>query len=164
MTQEFSENKFLSHVNAQGEVAMVDVSEKVATFREAIAAGQIKMSHAAFEAIAQGNSPKGEVLATAQIAGIMGAKRTAELIPLCHPLPLQKIAVEIRPDPLLPGYQIEARAKTKAATGVEMEALTAVAIAALTIYDMAKAIDKSLEIGAIRLIKKTGGKSDLELQ
>jgi cyclic pyranopterin phosphate synthase len=112
-----------------------------------------------FAAIQAGNTPKGDVLATARLAGIMAAKQTANLIPLCHPLPLQKITVEIIPDAQLPGYQIDATVKTKAETGVEMEALTAVSIAALTLYDMAKALEKTIQIEAIHLVSKTGGKS-----
>ena len=138
---------------------MVDVSEKSSTRREAIAAGQIRMSRATFEAIEAGNTPKGDVLATARLAGIMAAKQTAQLIPLCHPIPIHKIEVQIEGDPQLPGYQIRAVAVTKAETGVEMEALTAVSVAALTLYDMAKALEKSMQIESIRLLSKTGGKS-----
>jgi len=138
---------------------MVDVSDKTPTDRQAVAAGQVRMLPATFAAIQGGNAPKGDVLATARVAGIMAAKQTANLIPLCHPLPLQKIAVEVIPDPQLPGYQIYATVKTKAETGVEMEALTAVAVAALTLYDMAKALEKSIQIEGIRLVSKTGGKS-----
>lgn len=138
---------------------MVDVSDKTPTDRQAVAAGQVRMLPATFAAIQGGNAPKGDVLATARVAGIMAAKQTANLIPLCHPLPLQKIAVELIPDPQLPGYQIYATVKTKAETGVEMEALTAVAVAALTLYDMAKALEKSIQIEGIRLVSKTGGKS-----
>ena len=112
-----------------------------------------------FDAIQSGNAPKGDVLGTARLAGIMAAKQTAQLIPLCHPLPIQKVNVQITPDANLPGYQIEAEVKTKAETGVEMEALTAVSIAALTLYDMAKALEKSIQIEAIHLVRKTGGKS-----
>lgn len=150
----------LSHLNVAGEAEMVDVSEKVATVRKAIARGQISMSPEAFTAIQKGNLPKGDVLNTAKLAGIMAAKQTANLIPLCHPLPLHKITVTIKSHEELPGYEIEAMVKTKAETGVEMEALTAVSVAALTIYDMAKAIDKQMQIGDIRLVQKTGGKSD----
>lgn len=149
----------LSHLNTKGEAQMVDVSAKQSTRRQAVAGGQIRMSKETFEAIAAGNIPKGDVLGTAKLAGIMAAKQTANLIPLCHPLPLHKIEVAIAPDPELPGYQIRATAITKAETGVEMEALTAVSVAALTLYDMAKALEKSMQIEAIRLISKTGGKS-----
>lgn len=138
---------------------MVDVSHKAASVREAIAVGRIKMSLATLEQIEQGNSPKGDVLGTARLAGIMAAKQTATLIPLCHPLPLSKVRVSIEPDRTLPGYQLQATVKTKAETGVEMEALTAVSIAALTLYDMAKALEKAMEIQSIRLVQKTGGKS-----
>jgi cyclic pyranopterin phosphate synthase len=117
------------------------------------------MLKATFAAIEAGNAPKGDVLGTAKLAGIMAAKQTAQLIPLCHPLPLSKIDVQILPDPKLPGYQIRAEVITKAETGVEMEALTAVSVAALTLYDMAKALEKSIVIEAIRLLSKTGGKS-----
>lgn len=138
---------------------MVDVSAKTATYREAIAAGRVRMSPETLEAIEGGNAPKGDVIATAKLAGIMAAKQTAQLIPLCHPLPLSKIAVEILPDRQLPGYQIQATVKTKAETGVEMEALTAVSVAALTLYDMAKGLEKAIAIETIHLLRKTGGKS-----
>lgn len=159
MTQELFLNSQLSHINAQGEAQMVDVSEKQSTLRQAVAGCQIRMSQATFEAIAAGNAPKGDVLGTAKLAGIMAAKQTAQLIPLCHPLPLHKVEVQIIPDPELPGYQIRASVTTKAETGVEMEALTAVSVAALTLYDMAKALEKSMQIEFIRLLSKTGGKS-----
>jgi cyclic pyranopterin monophosphate synthase len=149
----------LSHLNPQGEAQMVDVSTKPVTVRQAIAAGQVRMAATTFAAIQTGNAPKGDVLGTTRLAGIMAAKQTANLIPLCHPLPLQNVEVTITPDPQLPGYQIQAEVKTKAETGVEMEALTAVAIAALTLYDMAKALEKSMQIESIRLISKTGGRS-----
>jgi cyclic pyranopterin phosphate synthase len=138
---------------------MVDVTEKTATVRRAIAAGQVRMLPDTFAAIQTGNAPKGDVIGTARLAGIMAAKQTAQLIPLCHPLPLQKVEVQITPDPQLPGYRIQAEVKTKAETGVEMEALTAVSVAALTLYDMAKALEKSIQIEAIHLVQKTGGKS-----
>jgi cyclic pyranopterin monophosphate synthase len=157
--QELNKNQKLSHLNSQGEAQMVDVSEKLPTRRQAIAGGQVKMSQTTFEAIASGNTPKGDVLGTAKLAGIMAAKQTSQLIPLCHPLPLHKIEVELTADRDLPGYQIRSTVITKAETGVEMEALTAVSIAALTLYDMAKALDKSISIEGIRLISKTGGKS-----
>jgi cyclic pyranopterin phosphate synthase len=160
MTQEFFSNSSqLSHITAQGEAQMVDVSGKVATVREAVATARVRMLPETLTAIEAGNTPKGDVLSTARIAGIMAAKQTANLIPLCHPLPLQKITVDITPDPQLPGYQIYATVKTKAETGVEMEALTAVSVAALTLYDMAKALEKSIKIEAISLVSKTGGKS-----
>ena len=138
---------------------MVDVSLKSPTVRQAIAGGQVRMQMETFAAIQAGNAPKGDVLGTARLAGIMAAKQTSQLIPLCHPLPLQKVEVQISPDPDLPGYQIQATVKTKSETGVEMEALTAVSIAALTLYDMAKALEKSIQIESIRLLSKTGGKS-----
>ena len=149
----------LTHLDNQGQAQMVDVSAKDSTVRQAIAVGRIRMSSATLAAIAAGDIPKGDVLGTARLAGIMAAKQTANLIPLCHPLPLQKIEVQITPDQALPGYQIQARVKTKAETGVEMEALTAVSVAALTLYDMAKALEKSMKIENIRLLSKRGGKS-----
>ncbi|MFB2918967.1 cyclic pyranopterin monophosphate synthase MoaC [Aerosakkonema funiforme] len=156
--QQFSENK-LTHLDDRGEAHMVDVSAKEVTVRQAAAAGQVRMSPKTLAAIQAGNAPKGDVLGTARLAGIMAAKQTAQLIPLCHPLPLSKVEVQITADPELPGYQIRAEVKTKAETGVEMEALTAVSVAALTLYDMAKALEKSMQIEGIRLLSKTGGKS-----
>lgn len=152
-------NPDLTHLDRYGEAQMVDVSEKAATVREATAVGHVQMSQETFHAIQTGNAPKGDVLGTARLAGIMAAKQTSQLIPLCHPLPLSKVEVVIQPQPDLPGYAIKARAKTKAETGVEMEALTAVSIAALTLYDMAKALDKSMHITHIHLHEKIGGKS-----
>ncbi len=154
-----SEPQTLTHLDAKGQAQMVDVSAKTQTVRHAVAAGRVRMLAATFDIIQAGNAPKGDVLGAARLAGIMGAKQTATLIPLCHPLPLQKVEVQITPDPELPGYQIQAEVKTKAETGVEMEALTAVAVAALTLYDMAKALEKSIQIEAIYLVQKTGGKS-----
>ena len=154
-----SENPSLTHLNDQGEAHMVDISEKVATKREAIAVGEVRMSLATLRAIEAGNALKGDVLGTARLAGIMGAKQTSQLIPLCHPLPLQKIAVELWPDESLPVYRIQATVTIKAETGVEMEALTAVSVAALTLYDMAKGLEKSMQIENIHLVSKTGGKS-----
>ena len=151
--------KKLSHINDRGQVEMVDVTQKVPTVREAIASGTITMSIESLQQVESGNSPKGDVIATAKLAGIMAAKQTSNLIPLCHPLPLSKIKVEIKADVGLPGYYVEALVKTKAETGVEMEALTAVSVAALTLYDMAKAVQKSMQIEDIRLVSKTGGKS-----
>ena len=150
----------LTHLNDRGEAMMVDVSDKSITKRTAIAGCQVRMSLATLEAILAGNAPKGDALGTARIAGIMAAKQTANLIPLCHPLPLSKVSVELTPDLELPGFQIRSTITIKAETGVEMEALTAVSIAALTLYDMAKALEKSMQIENIRLISKTGGKSD----
>ncbi len=149
----------LTHLDREGQAHMVDVSEKEQTSRQAVAVGQVRMLTATFAAIETGNAPKGDVLGTARLAGIMAAKQTAQLIPLCHPLPLQKVEVLVTPDPDLPGYQIRAEVKTKAETGVEMEALTAVSVAALTLYDMAKALEKSIQIEQIRLLYKSGGKS-----
>jgi cyclic pyranopterin phosphate synthase len=146
-------------LDAQGQAQMVDVSSKSATVREAIAIGKVRMTRETMQAIESGNSPKGDVLGTARLAGIIGAKQTSTLIPLCHPLPIQKIEVNITPQPELPGYEIQAIVKTKAETGVEMEALTAVSVAALTLYDMAKALEKSIQIEQICLLSKTGGKS-----
>lgn len=138
---------------------MVDVSAKVQTVRTAVAIGRVRMQLQTLNAIQAGNTPKGDVLGTARLAGIMAAKQTANLIPLCHPLPIQKVEVQIVPDANLPGFQIQATVKTKAETGVEMEALTAVSVAALTLYDMAKALEKSIAIESIQLLEKTGGKS-----
>ena len=147
----------LSHVDASGNVRMVDVGGKPATQREAVARGTITIASDALQLIRSGKIAKGDPLQTARLAGIMAAKKTADLIPLCHSLPLSHVEVELcaRPD----GYEIEACARTTAQTGVEMEALTAVAAAALTVYDMVKAVDKTMVIGEIRLIKKTGGRS-----
>ncbi|MBD2496054.1 cyclic pyranopterin monophosphate synthase MoaC [Nostoc sp. FACHB-280] len=149
----------LSHLDSQGQAQMVDVSGKASTVRQAVAVAKVRMLRETFNAIQEGNTPKGDVLATARIAGIMAAKQTSNLIPLCHPLPLQKVTVEITPDSQLPGYHIQATVRTKAETGVEMEALTAVSVAALTLYDMAKALEKSIQIESIYLISKSGGKS-----
>jgi cyclic pyranopterin phosphate synthase len=149
----------LTHLNAQGQARMVDVAAKAPTLREAVAMATVVMQAQTLATIEAGNAPKGDVLGTARIAGIMAAKQTAHLIPLCHPLPIQKVEVQITPDPALPGYTLQATVKIKAETGVEMEALTAVTIAALTLYDMAKGLEKSIEIRDIRLLRKTGGKS-----
>ncbi|NER78043.1 MAG: cyclic pyranopterin monophosphate synthase MoaC [Leptolyngbya sp. SIO1D8] len=159
MTQSEISISHLNHLTPQGEAHMVDVSEKPQTLREATAQGAIRMTAATLTQIEAGNAPKGDVLGTARLAGIMAAKQTANLIPLCHPLPLSKVKVEINPDETLPGYNILATVRTKAETGVEMEALTAVSVAALTLYDMAKALEKSMEIQSVRLLRKTGGKS-----
>jgi cyclic pyranopterin monophosphate synthase len=147
----------LSHVDAQGRVTMVDVGGKAVTAREAVARGSIRMSRDALAQIRSGAVKKGDPLQTARIAGIMAAKQTSSLIPLCHPLPISSANVELIPTET--GYDIEARVRTTGQTGVEMEALTAVSVAALTIYDMVKAVDKRMVIGEIRLMKKTGGKS-----
>ena len=147
----------LSHVDRRGKVKMVDVGEKPVTNREAVARGEIAMSAAAAKMIRQGAVAKGDPLQTARLAGIMAAKQTSALIPLCHPLPLTHVSVELTPTPR--GYTIESRVRTSAQTGVEMEALVAVSVAALTIYDMVKAIDKTMVIGDICLVEKRGGRS-----
>ena len=149
----------LSHFDKDGNAHMVDVSAKAATDRIAIAQGWIKMSAETLSLITEGRAEKGDVLGVARLAGIMGAKKTAELIPLCHPLPITKIALDLTPDTLLPGVRITATVKTNGQTGVEMEALTAVSTTALTIYDMVKAAQKDMEIGGIHLTFKEGGKS-----
>lgn len=149
----------LTHIDSKGEARMVDVSEKADTERMAIAEGMVLLSKATLDLIVRGNAQKGDVLATARIAGIMAAKRTSELIPLCHPLALSKVTVDIEPDKKLPGCRVRATVKVKGPTGVEMEALTAVSVACLTIYDMVKAVERSARIDAIRLIEKKGGKS-----
>ena len=138
---------------------MVDVSDKAVTLRTAVAKGEVLMEQETLTLIQQGELTKGDVLTVAQLAGVMAAKRTAELIPLCHPLPIDQILVEITPNPDLPGVEIIATARTNAKTGVEMEALTAVSVAALTVYDMVKAVEKSMRIGNIRLVQKHGGLS-----
>ena len=149
----------LSHFDAEGKAHMVDVSGKPVTARTAIAEGHIKMTAETLALITEGRADKGDVLGIARIAGIMGAKKTAELIPLCHPLPITKVALELTPDTALPGIRITATVKTGGQTGVEMEALTAVSTAALTVYDMVKAVQKDMEIGGVRLTFKDGGKS-----
>jgi len=149
----------LTHLSAAGEAHMVDVSAKRATEREAVAAGRVVMQPATLDIVRKGNAKKGDVLGTARIAGIMAAKRTHDLIPLCHPLPIAKVEVDIRPDAGLPGLEVTARVKVAGKTGVEMEALTAVAVACLTIYDMVKAVDRGMRIEGIRLIEKRGGRS-----
>lgn len=149
----------LSHFDGEGRAHMVDVSDKSVTSRTAIAQGHIKMTADTLALITEGRADKGDVLGIARIAGIMGAKKTAELIPLCHPLPITKVALELTPDATLPGIRITATVKTGGQTGVEMEALTAVSTTALTVYDMVKAVQKDMEIGGIRLTFKDGGKS-----
>ena len=149
----------LTHIDASGKADMVDVGDKAETVRIARAEGFIRMAPATLELIMSGNAKKGDVIGTARLAGIMAAKQTASLIPLCHPLMLTKVAVDIREDRALPGLRIEAMAKLTGRTGVEMEALTAVSVACLTIYDMAKAADREMEIGGIRLVEKSGGRS-----
>jgi len=149
----------LTHFDAAGHAHMVDVSAKPVTARIATARSAVKMAAETLATITDGRAAKGDVLGVARLAGIMAAKKTADLIPLCHPLPITKVAIELTPDPSLPGIIIEATVKTGGQTGVEMEALTAVSVAALTIYDMVKAIDKAMEITSTKLILKDGGKS-----
>ncbi|MEM1079262.1 MAG: cyclic pyranopterin monophosphate synthase MoaC [Pseudomonadota bacterium] len=149
----------LTHFDAQGAAHMVDVSDKEVTDRMAIAQGAVRMAPETLAMITEGTAKKGDVLAVARLAGIMGAKKTADLIPLCHPLPITKVALELTPDSDLPGVRIEATVKTSGQTGVEMEALTAVSVAGLTIYDMVKAVDKRMQITDTRLVFKDGGKS-----
>ncbi|WP_134725700.1 cyclic pyranopterin monophosphate synthase MoaC [Paracoccus luteus] len=148
----------LTHFDDAGQAHMVDVSGKTATLREAVAEALVVMAPGTL-ALAQGGAAKGDVLGVARLAGIMGAKRTADLIPLCHPLPLDRVAVDLVPDPALPGVRITATARTTGRTGVEMEALTAATVAALTVYDMLKAAQKDMRIEGVRLLSKTGGKS-----
>ncbi len=152
-------HKTLSHLGAQGEARMVDVSGKPETTREAIAEGRVLMRKATLELVRQGNAKKCDVLGAARIAGIMAAKRTHELIPLCHPLQISKVEVDIVADTALPGFIVRAAVKVAGQTGVEMEALTAVAVACLTIYDMVKAVERGMRIEGIRLLEKRGGKS-----
>ncbi|MFV1492327.1 cyclic pyranopterin monophosphate synthase MoaC [Phaeobacter sp. JH18-32] len=149
----------LTHFDGKGDAHMVDVSDKAVTARIATAEGHISMARETFDIISEGRAKKGDVLSVARLAGIMGAKKTPDLIPLCHPLPVTKVAVELSLDPDLPGVRVEATVKTTGQTGVEMEALTAVSTAALTVYDMAKAVDKAMQIGGIRVTLKDGGKS-----
>jgi len=149
----------LTHFDSAGHAHMVDVSDKPVTSRVAIAEGYIKMAPETFEIASEGRAKKGDVLGVARLAGIMGAKKTAELVPLCHPLPVTRVAVELTLDPALPGVRIEATVNTSGQTGVEMEALTAVSTAALTVYDMLKAVDRAMSIGGIRVMLKDGGKS-----
>jgi len=149
----------LSHLSKGGEARMVDVSAKAATERVAVAEGRVMMAAKTLDLVLAGNAKKGDVVGAARIAGIMAAKRTHELIPLCHPLPVSKIAVDIEPDRALPGLRVRATVKVTGRTGVEMEALTAVAVACLTIYDMVKAVERGMRIEGIRLVEKRGGKS-----
>lgn len=149
----------LTHLDDTGAARMVDVGGKAETPRRAVAAGTVTMAPGTLAAILAGNAPKGDVIATARLAGIMAAKRTADLIPLCHPLPLTGVTVDIVADDALPGLRVTAAATVSGKTGVEMEALTAVSVACLTIYDMAKALDRGMVIGDVRLIEKSGGRS-----
>jgi cyclic pyranopterin monophosphate synthase len=149
----------LTHIDTSGEARMVDVSTKPASERLAIAEGRVIMSRSTLDLILSGNAKKGDVLGAARIAGIMAAKRTSELIPLCHPLPLSKVTVDIAPDQRLPGCLVRATVQVTGPTGVEMEALTAVSVACLTIYDMVKAAERGVRIEGIHLVEKKGGKS-----
>lgn len=149
----------LTHFDEAGRAHMVDVSGKAVTSRVAVAEGWVRMAPETLEIVRKGDAKKGDVLGVARLAGIMAAKRTAELIPLCHPLPLTRVAVELEADESLPGIRIAATVKTTGQTGVEMEALTAASVAGLTVYDMLKAVDRAMEIGGIRVLLKDGGKS-----
>ncbi|MDF3413963.1 cyclic pyranopterin monophosphate synthase MoaC [Sulfitobacter sp. M57] len=149
----------LTHFDAKGDAHMVDVSEKAVTSRIAVAENHIKMNRETFEIITEGRAKKGDVLGVARLAGIMAAKRTSDLIPLCHPLPITKVSVDLEPDTSLPGIRVTATVKTTGQTGVEMEALTAASVTALTVYDMSKAVDKTMEISGLRVVLKDGGKS-----
>jgi cyclic pyranopterin phosphate synthase len=149
----------LTHVDQRGEARMVDVSDKGVTERIAVAEGRVIMRKETLDLVLEGNAMKGDVLGAARLAGIMAAKRTHGLIPLCHPLPLTKVEIEINPEHALPGFLVQATVKVTAKTGVEMEALTAVSIACLTIYDMVKAVERGVHIEGIRLLHKSGGKS-----
>jgi len=149
----------LTHIGTDGAANMVDVGGKPVTERTATAKGALKMQLATLQQILDGNMKKGDVIATARIAGIMAAKKTSDLIPLCHPLALTKVSIDIEPDVSLPGLRVEATAKVSGQTGVEMEALTACSVALLTLYDMAKAIDRGMELVSVRLVSKQGGKS-----
>jgi len=149
----------LTHFDAKGDAHMVDVGDKPVTNRIAVAVCTVSMLPETLDIIMEGRARKGDVLGVARLAGIMAAKRTADLIPLCHPLPITKVAVELTPEPALPGIRIEATVKTTGQTGVEMEALTAASVAGLTVYDMCKAADKGMEISGLRVVLKDGGKS-----
>ncbi len=149
----------LSHFDEGGKAHMVDVSDKTSTARIAVAEGHITMTAETLSLVTEGRAGKGDVIGVARLAGIMGAKKTAELIPLCHPLPISKVSLDLTPDAALPGIRITATVKTTGRTGVEMEALTAVSTAALTIHDMVKAVQKDMVIGGIRVTLKDGGKS-----
>ena len=151
--------KKLSHIGKAGEAHMVDVSAKPATARMAVAEGRVLMTAKTLDTVRKGDAKKGDVLGTARLAGIMAAKRTHELIPLCHPLLLSQVEVDVVPDAKLPGVRVTARVKVAGQTGVEMEALTAVSVACLTIYDMVKAVERGMHIEGIRLVEKSGGRS-----
>jgi cyclic pyranopterin phosphate synthase len=154
-----SASNSLTHIGADGEARMVDVSDKAATDRVAIAEGRVRMAAPTLATILAGDAKKGDVIGAARIAGIMAAKKTADLIPLFHPVGLTKVSVDITPDRALPGLMVRAEARCVGQTGVEMEAMTAVSVACLTIYDMAKAIDRGMSIESVKLIEKRGGKS-----
>lgn len=149
----------LTHIGESGEARMVDVGAKASTVREAVAEGAVRMLPATLDLIESGNAAKGDVLGVARIAGIMAAKKTSDLIPLCHPIALTKVEVTLAPDRDLPGVRVRATARVTGQTGVEMEALTAASVACLTVYDMAKAVDRGMEIVSVRLLSKSGGKS-----
>ena len=151
----------LTHFDSKGNAQMIDVSSKTNTDRVAIAKGSVRMKRETFNIMTEGKAKKGDVLSIARIAGIMGCKKTSELIPLCHPIPVSNVKINLVPNTELPGVDIEAHVKTNGPTGVEMEALTAVSVASLTVYDMLKAVDKTIEIGNLRLTRKEGGKSGL---
>ena len=151
----------MTHFDKKGNAHMVDVSSKVNTDRVAVAKGTVRMKRETFNIMTEGKAKKGDVLSIARIAGIMGCKKTSDLIPLCHPIPLSNVNINLVPNTELPGVDIEAHVKTNGPTGVEMEALTAVSVASLTVYDMLKAVDKTIEIGNLRLTRKEGGKSGL---
>jgi cyclic pyranopterin phosphate synthase len=154
-----AQSKTLTHLDASGTANMVDVSAKPATERTAVAVGAVVMKPETLALVRAGDAKKGDVLGTARLAGIMAAKRTHELIPLCHPLLLTKVAVDLTPDDALPGVRVSATVKVSGQTGVEMEALTAVSVACLTVYDMVKAVDRGMRIEAVRVVEKTGGAS-----
>jgi cyclic pyranopterin monophosphate synthase len=154
-----AEKQNLTHIGNDGRASMVDVTDKAVTARMARAEGSLTCLPKTLAAAVAGETPKGAVVATAELAGIMAAKRTADLIPLCHPLPLSKVALKITPDTALPGFRIFAEVRTMGVTGVEMEALTAVSVAALTLFDMLKAVDRNMVIGGIQVTEKQGGKS-----
>ena len=149
----------LTHFDAEGRAHMVDVSDKATTSRVAIAVGAVQMTAETLALVTEDRAAKGDVLGVARLAGIMAAKKTADLIPLCHPLPITKVALDLTPDPGLPGIRVSATVKTTGQTGVEMEALTAVSVACLTVYDMLKAAEKTMEIHGIKVTLKDGGKS-----
>jgi cyclic pyranopterin monophosphate synthase len=159
MVSSANESNPLTHIGADGEARMVDVSDKAATDRVAVAEGRVRMAQSTLGAILAGDAKKGDVIGAARIAGIMAAKKTADLIPLCHPVSLSQVSIDIARDDGLPGLTVRAEARCVGPTGVEMEAMTAVSVACLTIYDMAKAVDRGMSIESVKLIEKHGGKS-----